>query len=127
MQFAQEFGDGRYRIRAYDDASVVVNDVTCRHSLWLSPDELHTDWPVEDARALSESAFAPLLEAAPEVVLIGTGKASIPPRPEWLRCFAGRAVGVEFMDTPAACRTFNILMAEGRRVVCGLIVAPPRP
>ena len=125
MQFAQEFGDARYRIRGYDQASVTVNDTVYRQSLWLSPDELHADWPVREVAALGEAAFLPLIEAGPEVVVVGTGARCVPPRPEWLRYFAGRGIGVEFMDTPAACRTFNVLMAEDRRVVCALIVAPP--
>lgn len=124
MQFAQEFGEARYRIRAYDETGVTVNDVRYGASLWLTPDELHEHWPVPAPEALGESAFAPLLEARPQVVLIGTGRRCHVPRPEWLRSFARRGIGVEFMDTAAACRTFNVLMAEGRRVACGLIVEP---
>ncbi len=126
MQFAQEFGDARYRIRGYDHSGVRVNDTVYRKSLWLTPDELHADWPVRHVDGLDETAFSALLEGEPEVVVIGTGWHCCPPRPQWLRFFAGRGVGVEFMDTPAACRTFNVLMAEGRRVACGLIVEPPQ-
>jgi uncharacterized protein len=127
MQFAQEFGEARYRIRGYDETSVTVNETVCRASLWLTPDELHEGWAVDHAEALDEAALAPLLATRPEVVVIGTGRRCLPPSPRWLRFFAGRGVGVEFMDTPAACRTFNVLMAEGRRVACGLIVEPPPP
>ena len=71
---------------------------------------------------LTEADFAALLAHKPEVVLLGTGGTHRFPHPRLTRALAEAGIGVEVMDTPAACRTFNILAAEGRKVVAALIV-----
>ena len=60
----------------------------------------------------------------PELVLFGSGSTLRFPRPEWLRPLVERRIGLETMDTPAACRTYNLLVAEGRSVVAALLVEP---
>jgi uncharacterized protein len=70
---------------------------------------------------LTEADLAALLEHKPEVVLLGTGATHRFPHPRLTRALAEAGVGVEVMDTPAACRTFNILAAEGRKVVAVLL------
>src|SRR5512141_1808722 len=72
--------------------------------------------------ALTEADFAALLGHAPEIVLLGTGEALRFPHPRLTRALAEAGVGLEVMDTAAACRTFNILAAEGRKVVAALIL-----
>jgi len=71
---------------------------------------------------LTEADFAALLAHKPEVVLLGTGATHRFPHPRLTRALVEARVGVEVMDTAAACRTFNILAAEGRKVVAALIV-----
>jgi uncharacterized protein len=72
--------------------------------------------------SLAEADFAQLLDARPDVVLLGTGRALRFPHPRLTRALVGAQVGLEVMDTAAACRTYNILAAEGRRVTAALIV-----
>jgi uncharacterized protein len=72
--------------------------------------------------SLTEADFAALLEHKPEVVLLGTGATHRFPHPRLTRALAEAGVGVEVMDTPAACRTFNILAAEGRKVVAAMLL-----
>jgi uncharacterized protein len=80
------------------------------------------DWAPSGFEALAEEDFAPLLALRPDVVLLGTGAAIRFPEPRLVRALADAGVGVEVMDTAAACRTYNILVAEGRRVVAALVI-----
>lgn len=93
----------------------------CRNVLLL-PDQVVTDWASAGFAALNEADFASLLEYAPEIVLLGTGDRQRFPHPQMLAALHAARIGVEIMDTRAACRTFNILVAEGRRVLAALIV-----
>lgn len=76
---------------------------------------------VEDVRA---EHFERVAELAPEVVLFGSGSRLRFAKPEALRPLIERGIGVETMDTAAACRTYNILVSEGRSVVAALVVEP---
>jgi len=71
---------------------------------------------------LGEEHFAMLAPMAPELVLFGSGEPPRFPRPQWLQGLYLQRIGVEAMDTQAACRTFNVLAGEGRRVVAVLLV-----
>lgn len=77
-------------------------------------------WPAQSAADFHPQNFAPLIAEKPEIVLLGAGAEFAPPRPEWLFYFAEAGIGVEVMDTAAACRTYNILAAEGRDVLAAL-------
>jgi uncharacterized protein len=93
-----------------------------RTGIVLTPDTVIPEWAGAGFDALTESDFAGLLAYAPEIVLLGTGATIRFPHPRLTRALSEARVGVEVMDTPAACRTFNILAAEGRKVVAALIV-----
>jgi uncharacterized protein len=93
-----------------------------RENLVLTPDRIATGFAPRGFDALDESDFAALLADTPEIVLLGTGATQRFPKPALLRQLTEAQVGVEVMDTRAACRTFNILIAEGRRVTAALIV-----
>jgi uncharacterized protein len=101
---------------------VRIGDEEYRQSLVVTPDAVAPGWAPAGFAALTESDFARLLQHRPELVLLGTGAAQRFPHPRLLRVLAEARVGVEVMDTRAACRTFNILIAEDRRVVAALIV-----
>lgn len=114
---------GLNQINAYGPDYVVVNGVKHHASLVVTPDEFLPRWPVAALDALAPAHIAALLAHRPEVVLIGTGATlRFPPAPV-LRPLIDANVGYEVMATAAACRTFSVLVAEGRRVVAGLIVA----
>jgi uncharacterized protein len=106
-------GPGWIRVGATDYRGNVV----------LLPDAVIEGWAPSGFAALGEKDFAALLEHRPEMVLLGTGERQQFPHPRLLRALSDANIGVEVMDTRAACRTFNILVAEDRRVAAALIVA----
>lgn len=102
---------------------VTVNGTRYEHALIVTPDQVFTDWR-PSFETLEESHFSTLLALNPEVVLLGTGTKLRFPSPALYRHLVQARVGVECMDTPAACRTYNILMAEGRKVVAAILLSP---
>ncbi len=94
-----------------------------RTNLVLLPDEIVEGWAPAGQAALTERDYAALLAHRPEIVLLGTGARQQFPHPRLLQSLAAAHVGVEIMDTRAACRTFNILVAEDRRVAAALVIA----
>ena len=99
-----------------------IGAVECRQNVVLSSDAIATGWAASGFDGLSDDDFAQLLARKPEVVLFGTGATIRFPHPRLTRPLTEAGVGVEVMDTPAACRTFNILAAEGRSVVAALLL-----
>lgn len=93
-----------------------------RANIILLPDAVIEGWAPAGFDALVEPDFAALLAHTPEMVLLGTGDRQRFPHPRLLQALSAARVGVEVMDTRAACRTFNILVAEDRRVAAALIV-----
>ena len=96
--------------------------VEYRDNVLVTPERIVTGWTAGGFDTLSEADFAALAELKPEVVLLGTGASLRFPHPRLTRALTDAGIGVEVMDTPAACRTFNILAAEGRRVVAAVIL-----
>ncbi|MFP4244823.1 MAG: Mth938-like domain-containing protein [Ectothiorhodospira sp.] len=122
MKLAQEHGEGRYAITAYGPGGVRVNETVHRESLVVMPDLLLVTWGPDDPKGLTPEAFSPVLEMAPEIVLLGTGGRLVWPDREVRRLLQGAGIGLEVMDTAAACRTYNLIMAEGRRVAAALLM-----
>lgn len=79
-------------------------------------------WPCQRFEDLQAQHFDMLAERTPELVLFGSGDKIRFPKPQWLQALAQRRIGLETMDTPAACRTFNILAGEGRHVLVALLL-----
>ena len=79
------------------------------------------DWPVADFQSLEARHFEMLAELNPELVVFGSGARLRFPGPAMLRALIERRIGVETMDTAAACRTYNVLLAEGRCVLAALL------
>ena len=102
---------------------VAVNGEPVHHSLVISARGDRLDWLAPSFDALSAAHFEQLLTLRPELVVFGSGERLRFPAPALLRALIGQNIGVETMDTRAACRTYNILAAEGRRVVAALLVA----
>ena len=96
-----------------------------RGNIVLLPDAVVEDWAPDGFDALGESDYASLLSYGPEIVLLGTGTAQRFPHPRLVHSLAAARVGLDVMDTRAACRTFNILVAEDRRVAAALIIRQP--
>ena len=113
---------GLMTITAYDSGYIAVNGRPLTKSFLLTPKRLIEDWSPAGFEALAESDFAAIAEIGSPIVLLGTGSRQRFPAPTLLRPLIERRVGVEVMDTHAACRTYNILMAEGRDVAAALII-----
>lgn len=109
-------------ITAYDENGVEINAVYFRHSLFVMPETAPQAWPVDSFEALTPEHFAAINAAAPDVVILGTGSRQRFVHPKLISSLTARQVGVESMDNKAACRTYNILMAEGRKVALALII-----
>lgn len=102
---------------------VRVGQTEYRSNILLLPDAVVAGWAPQGLAALQGADFAALLQYAPEMVLLGTGARQQFVHPRLLQALTAARIGVEAMDTRAACRTFNILVAEDRRVAAALVVA----
>jgi uncharacterized protein len=109
-------------VTGYDDSGVEINAIRYSRSLIVLPETAPIDWPVASFDALTAADFAPIEAAEPDVVILGTGARQRFIHPKLVTGLAARRVGVETMDNQAACRTYNILMAEGRKVALALIL-----
>lgn len=109
-------------IRAHARGEVRINDQTYSHSLIVTPTQLVLDWGPPDFGALACEHFAAIAQLQPELVLLGTGIRLAFPRPELTVALMHAGIGLEVMDTAAACRTYNILMGEGRQVAAALLL-----
>jgi len=122
MKFAQDSQEDGYVITAYDDNSVSINGKTFSQSLVVASTRLHEHWGIADIELLTSSHIELVLSLQPELIIIGTGNNLVFPAVEIYSGIIEHGIGVDFMDTGAACRTYNILMSEGRDVVAGLIL-----
>ena len=114
--------DNQNTFTGYGEGYVMVNAVRHERSLVVLPDRPVEAWPVEGVDALQEEDLQFLAGLGVEIVLLGTGESLRFLHPRLLQPLAQARVGVEVMDTRAACRTYNILVAEGRKVAAALIL-----
>lgn len=122
MKIEREQAEGRNTFTGYGEGYVEVNRARHTESLVVSGDRLIAEWPAASVESLSADHMAAIVELKPEIVLLGTGAAFRFVEPALLAPLYKAGIGVEVMDTPAACRTYNILLGEGRNVVAALIV-----
>lgn len=114
--------DAGVLIRGYGPGEIRVQDDVITQSVMLTAEDWHTDWPPASVSELRREHLEQLACDEPEIVLLGTGaRLDFPPH-EMLADILARGIGVEVMDTGAACRTFNILRSEDRRVVAGMMM-----
>jgi len=116
--------EGQNAVQRHSSEGVVVNGIEHRASVVVPWQGEVCAWPVDDFAALTEAHFAQLAAIAPEIVIFGSGARIRFVKPALLRPLIERRIGVETMDTAAACRTYNLLVAEGRPVVAALLVEP---
>lgn len=108
-------------IRSYAPGQVKIRDGVYQASLIVTPTKIISDWPPQSFDDLHASYFEAVVALAPELVILGTGKYLQFPSPAVTRTLTEASVGLEVMDTGAACRTYNILVSEGRKVVAALL------
>jgi uncharacterized protein len=122
MRLQLEQPAGTNLVRAYGPGQLRIGERTHTSSVIVTATALIAPWRPTSALELSPTDFEPLLGLAPEVVLLGTGARQQFPHAELLRILYQRRIGIEVMDTSAACRTYNVLVTEGRNVAAALIV-----
>jgi len=109
-------------VRRVEPGMIRVGDRTVTENVILFRDTIRCGWTAGDRTELRESDLAELLDEKPEMIIFGTGwQPMLPPR-ELVFALARRGIGFETMDTPAACRTFNILVGEDRDVAAVLVI-----
>ncbi len=114
--------EGNNLITGYGDDYIEVNKQRYSQAVVVMADRLSLDWPASSFDALSEAHFNALLALAPDVVLLGTGRKHCFAHPRLTAKLAEKNIAVECMTTDAACRTYNILMNEGRNVAAALLL-----
>ncbi|MCC7198341.1 MAG: Mth938-like domain-containing protein [Gammaproteobacteria bacterium] len=122
MKFSLEAPARVNLIRGYAAGEVRIGATVYRGSLIVAADTLITDWPVCDATRLGPADCGAIENLVPAIVLLGTGDRQVFPDPRLLVRFSALGIGLEVMDNGAACRTYNVLVSEGRRVACALIL-----
>ena len=118
MQFSREVSKANL-ILALDGERVKVGQTWYAESLIVASDRIITDWRPQDRRRLRLEELAPAIALAPDILLIGSSV--MLPDVELIAALAERRIGLEMMGLAAACRTYNVLVHEQRRVAAALI------
>lgn len=124
MKMALDDSGGLNVVNAYEPGQVRIREQTFTRSLIAMPDRVFTGWDADSARELRAAHLQPLLDAKPEVVILGTGETQVFPEPALFMTLMDLGIGFEVMDNAAACRTYNILLGEGRQAALALIMTP---
>lgn len=122
LKFQPDRAEGVNLITRHDAASIWVGPVAFGHSLLLPWQGDVLPWRPSDVDGLVADDFERVLALQPELVIFGSGARLRFISPALTRCLIERRIGVETMDTAAACRTYNVLAAEGRSVVGALLL-----
>jgi uncharacterized protein len=122
MELVHEKSAHPHYVISVETGKLRIGEVEYSSSLVVSLHDIIPDWPPRSIDDLALAHFETILAWRPELVLLGTGETSLMPSPEYLAWFNSRGIGFESMTTPAACRTFNVLLEEGREVAAALIL-----
>jgi uncharacterized protein len=122
MQFTQHTPGGVNLIRRYGPDFIAIGDEEIRGSCIVGATTLLRDWAPRDVPSLTLAHLAPLFEFEPEVVVLSTGTRQVFPRAALRAEFATRKIGIEVMEVGAACRTYNVLVSEERRVLAAVLL-----
>ncbi|MBA4109509.1 MAG: hypothetical protein C0487_07945 [Leptothrix sp. (in: Bacteria)] len=124
MKLQADRPEGVNVINAYTRQSVSINGQEHLSSVLVPPSGAPVSWRANNVGELTEADFEQILQMDPELVVLGSGPTLKFAPPALMKALMKKRIGVETMDTPAACRTYNILVGEGRRVVAALLVHP---
>ena len=122
MKLQSDPHSGANTITGYGDGYIEINKIPYSHAVLLSSDGEILEWAIKSFEDLSPADFTQMAALKPELIIIGTGKRQRFPKPELLKTLIEAKIGFEVMDSQAACRTYNILVGEGRQVLLALIV-----
>ncbi|MDH3713369.1 MAG: Mth938-like domain-containing protein [Gammaproteobacteria bacterium] len=121
MKFTLEAGRGAYYITAYRDGAVRIGQQEFAHSVIVTAGQL-LEWPVTLIHDLTIEHLGGALQLQPDIIVLGTGSRLVFPPLALQAALAALRVGLEVMDTAAACRTYNVLLSEDRRVAAALMI-----
>ena len=121
MKFNLAAGTGANYISEYRGNAIVINGVAHQHAVIVADAHL-AEWRVDGLQSLSMTDFEDVLALAPDIVVLGCGNDSALPPLDIIAAFSQRGIGLEFMTTDAACRTYNVLRSEDRSVVAALLL-----
>ncbi|MEN8762658.1 MAG: Mth938-like domain-containing protein [Thiogranum sp.] len=122
MHFAREDCNSGLIVRACDNGQITVGQQSYRRSLILTPERVIPDWRPRWHEEITEQDFDVVLSLQPEIILLGTGPRLCFPPAKLGASILATGTGFEVMDTAAACRTYNILLSEKRKVVAALLL-----
>ncbi|MEW7973976.1 MAG: Mth938-like domain-containing protein [Candidatus Thiodiazotropha endolucinida] len=122
MKFILDEASDGLSIQRYDQGEVTVSGVIYRENCIVLPDRIISAWRPGSFLDLRQEDFSFLAELSPEIVILGTGDKQHFPHPSLTQPLMQNQIGLEAMNTAAACRTYNILMSEGRRVAAALFM-----
>lgn len=122
MQLTLDPNQATYMIDAIKPGEIIINETSYTNSLILSTSILIDDWPIGNFNELTAEHFVPILKLQPKLVILGTGNTHqfLPAKLQAI--FLEKHIGIETMNTHAACRTFNVCMSESREAVAALIL-----
>ena len=120
MNINEDIIDGLF-IQSYDQNGIQIEDKTYSNNIVVNCKGSISKWNLNDFAKISPKHCESLLLGQPEVVIIGTGEKHLLPDLSIIHYFAENNIGVEVMSTQAACRTYNILASEGRKIAAGFI------
>lgn len=122
MSLTLDENKATYQIKGYQPGQIQINDRIYYTSLIVAPEQLIENWQPQTIKALSRENLESIIEMHPGILLIGTGSKLEFPMIEIYGDLINKGIGVEIMDTRAACRTYNALTAENRDVIAALII-----
>ena len=122
MKLTDETQRGTNFIRAYSSGEVRIGERVVRHHCIVTAQEVH-EWTPRSFDSMTLADLEPLLALSPEIVILGTGESQRFPDPSVLGAMLSRGIGCEVMTTAAACRTYNVLVSEDRKVVAALLIS----
>ena len=121
MEFNLEVPYNQFFIRSISEKGIRISDEYYNSPFIISGQRIVPQWNVESIEEINEASLQVIFDLQPEVILIGTGKTQVFLPAATQAHFFRRNIGFEVMTTDAACRTFNVLVAEGRQVVAALL------
>ena len=122
MELQSENHPSGYRVGSFVHNVVVIGEERYTASLIVTPEQVVRDWPPQHPDQLTIEDLGIILALEPELILVGTGNTLRFPDSVILKGVVRAGIGIDFMDSRAVCRTYNILAAEGRHVAAGIII-----
>lgn len=122
MKLSLDTGTASHLVRHYDEAGITINETVYTRDLIVMPEAIIEDWDSAAPAELTPEHFTALEGHEREILLLGTGRTQRFPPARLMAALSRRGIGLEVMDTAAACRTYNVLVSEQRRVVAGLML-----